>query len=250
MTVTGERLSEIFVELADTLIDEFDVVDFMTVLASRCVELLDATEVGLILADQRGNLRVVGSSSERMHVLELFELQNEEGPCLDCLRNGEQVVNEPLEEADARWPRFAPEARRVGYRTAHALPMRLRGHVIGALNAFSSNGRRLSPAELRIGQAMADVATIGMLQQQAVNQARQLAEQLQTALNTRVAIEQAKGVLAERLGIDVDEGFAILRTHARSNNRRLSDVAAEVVDGRLPVDRLAVAGSPEPNRHA
>ena len=181
-----QRLSQVLIELADTLVDDFDVVDFMATLASRCVELLGAREAGVMLADPQGALRAVASSSERARVLELYELQNEEGPCLDCYRSGEAVVNQPLDESQPRWPRFAPEARRLGFSAVHALPMRLRGEVIGAINIFNVANGDLSPIDVEVGQALADVATIGLLQHRSVREARVLSEQLQVALTSRV----------------------------------------------------------------
>lgn len=224
-------LARTFVELADTLVDDYDVVDFLSVLAGRCGELLGPAEVGVVVAGQDGSLRVVGSSSERLHVLELFEVQNEEGPCLDSYRTGEAILNAELTES--RWPAFSPRARDAGFEVAHALPMRLRETVIGALNVFQSNGAALNPGDLELSRALADVATIGLLQQRALRRATVLAEQLESALKTRIVIEQAKGVLAERLGIGVEEAFARLRRHARDGNQRLAEVAAGLVSGTV-----------------
>lgn len=228
-------VAQTMVELADTLVDDFDVIDFLTLLADRCVQLLDAAEVGLLLADFDGNLRVAGSSSERLRHLELFELQNDEGPCLDCYRTGEQVLNEDL-EGSIRWPTFAPRSREAGFRMAHALPMRLRGRCIGAVNVLTAHERYLAESEAALGQAMADIATIGLLQEQAVQRATVLAEQLEGALSNRVTIEQAKGVVAARLEVDVAEAFALFRAYARAHGRRLSDVAANLLARRLSAE--------------
>ena len=233
-----QRLSQVLIELADTLVDDFDVVDFMATLASRCVELLGAHEAGVMLADPQGALRAVASSSERARVLELYELQNEEGPCLDCYRSGEAVVNQPLDEPQPRWPRFAPEARRLGFSAVHALPMRLRGEVIGAINIFNVANGDLSPIDVEVGQALADVATIGLLQHRSVREARVLSEQLQVALTSRVILEQAKGVLSERASLDMPTAFGTLRSYARARGLPLSEVAGAVVDGTLTHDAL------------
>jgi transcriptional regulator with GAF, ATPase, and Fis domain len=158
-----EWLARTFVELVDTLVADFDLIDFMSVLVERCAELLDSAEVGLALAAGQGELRVLASSSERMRALELIEVQNDEGPCRDCLRSGEQVLNQRLDGAESRWPRFAPEAREAGFRMVHALPLRLRSDVIGAMNIFSSEFRELSPQDVNLTQALADVATIVIL---------------------------------------------------------------------------------------
>ncbi len=233
-----QRLSRVFVELADTLVTDFDVVDFMTVLAHRCVELLGASETGVVLADERASLRSVASSHESARLLDLFEIQNEEGPCLDCYRTGDQIVNVSVAARDARWPRFGHEARRLGFTTVHALPMRLRGQVIGAVNIFASNGSTLAPPEIEVGQALADVATVGLLQERSIREARLLNEQLQAALNSRIVIEQAKGMLAERLLLEMNASFETLRSYARNNNLKLSDVAHALVDGTLSAESL------------
>ncbi len=231
------RLSEVFVELADTLVDEFDVVEFLTVLAHRTVELLGATEAGVVLADEGGSLHSLASSTDAARLLELFELQNDEGPCLDCYRTGRPLLNAPLESPDA-WPTFGPEARRLGFVRVHALPMRLRGRVIGAVDVFSSSTADATPEDLAVGQALADVATIGLLQERSLREARVLNEGLQGALQSRIVIEQAKGMLAERRAIGMDAAFELLRAHARTRRRRLSAVAGDLLDGTLAAEEL------------
>ena len=233
-----ERLSRVFVELADTLVSGFDVVEFLHTLTERCVELLDVGAAGVVLADRQGVLRVMASSDERAHTLELFEVQNDEGPCLDCVRSGRPVVNEPLHAEGNRWPAFSREARGAGFLFAHALPLRLRDQVLGALNLFSDEQSLLAETELVVGQALADVATIGMLQARATEEARVLSEQLQGALNSRVIIEQAKGMLAEHARVDLDAAFRLLRGYARHHNEYLSDVAQAVVKGAIPADAV------------
>ena len=227
----AELLSETFVELTDTMVAGFDVIDFMHVLTDRSVQLLDVAAAGLLLADPRGELRVVAASSETARLLELFQLQNDEGPCLDCFRTGQPVQAADLAPAASRWPRFAPAARQAGFAAVQALPMRLREQVIGALNLFRADPGALAPAGIRVGQALADVATISLLHERGMRHSDVLNEQLQTALNSRVVIEQAKGKLAERLGVDMDQAFALLRDHARASNRRLSDLARAFIDG-------------------
>lgn len=240
------RLAEVFVSLADTLVTGFDVVGLFDDLASACVDLLAVTAAGLMLVDPNGRLRVMASSSERSRLLELLEIQNDEGPCLDCWRDGEAVVAADLEVEGARWPKFTREATRVGFSAVYALPMRLREETIGALNLFHRDAHAVSPAYLQLGQALADVATIGMLQQRAVQRSVELADQLQTALNSRLVIEQAKGVLAERENTDMAGAFELLRGHARRNNRKLSDVAADVISGELLGADLRAQRRPRP----
>lgn len=224
------QLADVFVEMADTLVDEFDMIEFLHVLTARCVQLLGVSAAGLLLTDQQDTLQVVAASSERTRLLELFQLQTDQGPCVDCFRTGQPVSVADLPSA-GRWPRFAAAAAEVGFAAVHAVPMRLRTEVIGALNLFDTAPGPLDVAKLRIGQALADVATIGLLQQRAIHRRDTLTEQLQTALDNRVLIEQAKGVLAERLHLDMDEAFALLRRYARNHHRRLSDLAQAVVDG-------------------
>ena len=225
-------LARTFVELADTLVDDFDVVELLTLLADRCVEVLDVDAAGLMLVAPEGDLRVVASSSEEMRLVELFELQSQEGPCPDCYRTGEPVMSSDLMD-NPRWPRFGPVALRAGFKSVHAIPMRLRGVTIGALNLFRADAGGLDEADVVAAQALADVATIGILQHRAGLQAHMVVDQLNHALNSRVMIEQAKGMLAERSGIDMGAAFTWLRNHARSHNLLLVDVAQAVIDGTL-----------------
>jgi transcriptional regulator with GAF, ATPase, and Fis domain len=245
----GELLSATFVELTDTLVVGFDVIDFLHVLTDRSAQLLNVSAAGLLLADPRGELRVVAASSEAARVLELFQLQSDQGPCLDCFRSGRPVAAADLAAEAARWPRFAPAAREAGFAGVQALPMRLREQVIGALNLFSADAGALAPADVRVGQALADVATISLLHERSMRHSDTLNEQLQTALNSRVIIEQAKGKLAERLGIDTNQAFSILRDFARARNLRLSDLARAFVDGRETFTSLTASmpsGGPAP----
>ena len=238
-------LARTFVELADTLVDEFDVVDLLTRLADRCVEVLAVEAAGIMLAAPDGQLRVMASSSEMMRVLELFEIQAQEGPCLDAHDTGLPVVNQNLSGADGRWPRFAAEAVAAGFQSVHALPMKLRGVVIGALNMFRSGTGEMSAADIEVAQAFADVATIAILQHRAAQEAQVINEQLTYALNSRIVIEQAKGMVAERLGLDMVRSFATLRSHARNHNVRLADVANAVIVGDLAATAL---DEPPPSR--
>jgi GAF domain-containing protein len=226
-----DLLSDTFVDLADTMVADFDVIDFLHLLTDRTVRLLGASAAGVVLADPRGELRVAAASSEEAGLLELFQLQNDQGPCLDCFRTGQPVTATDLASQAQSWPRFADAATRAGFRTVEALPMRLRDQVIGALNLFRAEPDSFDPADLRIAQALADVATIGLLHERNVRRSETVAEQLQAALNSRVVLEQAKGKLAERLGIDMDRAFTMLRDYARNANQRLTDVARDFVVG-------------------
>ena len=235
-------LARTFVELADTLVDDFDVVELLTLLAHRCVEMLDVAAAGLMLVAPEGDLRVVASSSEAMHLVELFELQSQDGPCPDCFRTGEPALHEDLTGEDQPWAHFGPVALAAGFRSVHALPMRLRGVTIGALNLFRTEKGSLEEPDVVAAQALADVATIAILQHRAAIEADIVVDQLNRALNSRVVIEQAKGILAERAGLDMEGAFSWLRNHARSNNLRLGDVAQSIIDGNLEPEPTSRAG--------
>jgi transcriptional regulator with GAF, ATPase, and Fis domain len=238
-----QRLTEVFVELADTLVEEFDVVEFLQTLSERCVELVDTDAAGLMLDDQRGNLRLIAHTHESARLLELFELQKSEGPCLDCFATGQVIANIDLADATGRWPQFAQAARDVGFGTSHAVPLRLRRQVIGALNLFTTGQRRLSDDHIAVAQGLADIATIGLLNERAIRNQVELSEQLQTALQSRILIEQAKGILSAQAGIGVDSAFALMRTHARRAGQPLTTVAGAVVAGRLDAVALQQAAA-------
>jgi len=233
-----DRIVATFVELADTMIDNFDVVEFLHRLVERSVELLDCAEVGLLLANATGRLQVMASSSERSEALELLQSQHEEGPCFECYHSAQLVFSEDLAVDRDRWPRFAPAAIEAGISSVHAIPMRVRGESVGALNLFRSQIGRIDERDLTLGQGMADIAAVALLQERAMRETRGVVAQLQSALNSRVLIEQAKGVLAERARISVDGAFAIMRAYARAHNLRLSDTARDVVEGNLDTREL------------
>jgi anti-anti-sigma factor len=231
----------VFVEVSDTLIDEFDLLDFLHMLTMRTAELSSASVVGLVLADKNGDLRFMAASREDARLLELFQLQNDEGPCLDAFRSGAPVVNTDLRDDTDRWPLFAPHATAAGFRSVHAFPLRLRTQVIGALNVFGADdGARLDADDVPLVQALADMASIGLLQERTIRQGQVLTEQLQGALNSRVIIEQAKGAVAQARGVNVDEAFALIRGYARSNNRRLGKVAQSIIANIDAIPELAL----------
>ena len=232
-TVREARMVAAFVEMADTLVADYDVVDVLHRLVEHTVALLDAAAAGLLLADQRGSLQVVASSTEAVRLLELFQLQANEGPCLDAFRTAEPVLADDLAAVSRRWPAFTPEALQQGFASVHAVPLRLRGEVIGALNLFGHHTGRLSAADLLVAQALADTATIGILQERAIHRGEVLTEQLQTALNSRITIEQAKGVLCHASDLHMDQTFEVLRNYARHHSVRLSDVATQLANATL-----------------
>jgi transcriptional regulator with GAF, ATPase, and Fis domain len=246
--MADERLVETFVELADTLIDEFDVIDFLHLLVDRCVELLDVDAAGLLLADQQGHLQVMASSNEHVRLLELFQLQNAEGPCLDAFAAGTRVSVADLRAQGCRWPNFATAAGAAGFIAVDALPMRLRNQVIGALTLFHARPGELTDTALRDAQALVGVATIGLLQERAIRHQEIITEQLQTALHSRVIIEQAKGLVAERLGVEMDTAFTALRSYARARNQKLGEVARMVISGHVSTRELLTVETPARQR--
>lgn len=236
----AEELAETLVELADTLSAEFDLDDFLRLLVNRCVRLLDVDAAGVFLMDHG-----VAASSERVVLLELSAQRNDEGPSRDCFRSGESIAVPDLAAESTRWPAYVAEARRSGFAATHTVPLHRRDELIGALTLFRVQPGALEKSDTRLAQVMADVATISILGTRALRRQEKLAAQLQHALNSRVIIEQAKGVLAERLGMNMMTAFATLRSYARSHNTRVSELALSIVDGRFNTDLLRGNG-PKP----
>jgi GAF domain-containing protein len=237
-----ESLIRSLVEMADTLVDTYDVIDLLTGLADRCVNLLGASAAGVMLVSPQGDLRLVASSSEATRVLEAFELQAQEGPCVDAFNSGARVEHERLWGGAGRWPRFSAVAIEAGFQSASALPLRLREVTVGALNLFHVGPEPMQESDVAVAQALADLATISVLQHRAATEAQRLNEQLSVALTSRVVIEQAKGVISERAGVDLAEAFSRLRAYARNHNLLLTEVAQAAVEGNL--DPSAWATSP------
>ncbi|MEU8632827.1 GAF and ANTAR domain-containing protein [Amycolatopsis sp. NPDC048633] len=240
------QVTKAFVALADTLVDDYDVADLLHTLVRQCVLLLDVAAAGLTLADERGGLQVLASSTEQARLLELFQLDIDEGPCIECFTSSTPVLVADIAAQAERWPRFAAEAAKDGFASVHAVPLRLRRQTIGALNLFGLNPGELSADDVALAQGLADTATIGILHERAIRQGEVLSEQLQTALNSRVIIEQAKGVLAVSGQLSMEAAFAALRDFARRNNRRLSDVARALADRELAP--AVVLASPKASR--
>jgi transcriptional regulator with GAF, ATPase, and Fis domain len=235
-----ERLANAFVGLADTLVADYDVIELAQQLIDSTMTLLPIDAAGILLGDPKGELHVFASSSEQTRLLELFQVEANAGPCLEAYRTGQPVLVADLAADGARWPAFAERADEYALRAVTALPLRLRSERIGALNLFRSEAGLMEAADVAVAQALADVATIGILHQRVLTQSELVNQQLQTALNTRLIIEQAKGVLAERGTIDMDRAFNLLRGHARNNNRRLADLARDVVNGADTTDILGM----------
>ncbi len=241
--ISTNRIADLFVDVADTLVSDFDIIDFLHNLAVHASEVTGSPAVGLLLSDLSGGLNQVAASSEDAQTLELLQLQHSEGPCVDCYRTGRAVIEDDLASAHERWPNFAPRAVAAGITKVHAFPMRLRDDVLGALNVFGRPDDRMDPDDVRLVQSLADFATIAILHERALTRAESLTEQLQFALNSRIVIEQAKGAVARAYGIGVDEAFEIIRVHARSNRLRLTEVARAVVTDRAVMETLRPAQS-------
>jgi transcriptional regulator with GAF, ATPase, and Fis domain len=239
MSESRERdITQAFVSLASSLVNGHDVVDLLSDLTIDCAALLDVASAGLLLADGHGVLHVLAASSQRTHHLEVFQVQREEGPCLDCYRDAKQVSVPDLDQATERWPQFVKAARMAGFASVHALPMRLRDNILGTLGLFGTTTGALNPEDISLGQALADVASVALIQDKVAADRTAVNEQLQTALTSRVVIEQAKGVLAQQADLDMTQAFAVLRRYSRDHNLRLTDVAKAVVGRSLPAQQV------------
>jgi len=233
-----------FVVLADTLVADYDVVELLDRLASDCVELIDVSAAGILLVNPIGELDLVASSNEASRLIEVFQLESNEGPCVEATRTGQTVFYEDALVLEDRWPSFVGAMRRFGFTSVYAIPLRLRTETIGALNLFTTDNVMLSDHDRRICQAFADVATIGILQQRTLSRVSLLSEQLQLALNSRITVEQAKGIISEYGAIDVGEAFVAIRAYARENRVKLSTVASQLISREL----LPGAVTPEGTR--
>ena len=241
-----QQLTEVFVEVADSLIDDFDLIDFLQQLSVRCMELLDVAAVGILLADAHDHLQVLAASDEHTRLLELLALQHDQGPCVDCYRSGTPRTNINLHDARTTggWPQFAAAAKATGFVSANTIPLRLRGRVIGVLGLFQTDPDPLSPEDITLAQALADVATIAILQQRTLAQSEMERGQLQYALSSRIVLEQVKGILAERWHLSVDDAFAAFRTYARSTHQHLADLGRQIADGTFDTDQIPHRAAP------
>ncbi len=240
------RVADRLVALADTLVDDFDVVELLDQLVADCVDLLAVSAAGILLRNRDDVLDVVASSNEASRLMEVFQLQSDKGPSIDAVTTGEQILVEHLDVLRRRWPDFAHAVEGAGFAEVYAIPLRLRSETIGALNLFNTSESTLTGSDLRLAQALADVATIGIIQQRSTARASLLAEQLQLALTTRITVEQAKGILAEYGGIDVGAAFVALRGYARTNRAKLSGVAGQLVSRTLDPSAILPPGVRRP----
>jgi GAF domain-containing protein len=227
------QIAHAVVSLADTVRADFDVTDLLYSLTTYCVELLGVDTAGVLLADENDQMQTVASSHHHIELLELFQAQHDQGPCVDAHRTGEHVSAPHLEDAATRWPEFVGRASAVGVQSVHAVPLKLHDHVLGALGLFGNHTGPLPDGDLALAEHLAAAAAGALLHIRAQRSSQVIAEQLQHALNSRVIIEQAKGLLAERHTLPLDEAFTLLRNHARSHGQRLITVAREAIEGQL-----------------
>ncbi|MEO6827953.1 MAG: GAF and ANTAR domain-containing protein [Microbacteriaceae bacterium] len=229
------RINEAFVKLADTLTADYDVIDLLHTLMEECIELLGTQAGGLMLADTLGNLELVASTNEQADFVEIMQLNAGAGPCIECFTAGKAVAVADIDDVGTTWPEFRAAALQRGFRSVHATPLQLRGQIIGTMNLFGTSVGVLSPKDAAVTQALADVATIGILQERMIRESSIVTEQLQRALDSRVLIEQAKGVLSQTGSMEMGEAFSALRAYARNNNLSLRSVAEGVTTRSLDV---------------
>ena len=238
MTRTESDVTQAFVSLSNRLVNGADVVELLADLTADCARLLDIASAGLLLADARGVLHVMAATSEHTRVLEVFQVQRAEGPCRDSYLAGEAISVPDLGQAADRWPLFVPAARSAGFVSVHALPLRLGDLKLGTLGLFGASVGSLSEADLSLGQALADVASVALVQDRTVLDQSAVNGQLQTALDGRVVIEQAKGIVAQVGDVDMPAAFQVLRRYARDHNQRLTELARAVTTRELPARHL------------
>ncbi len=229
----ASRVSAAFLKIADTLVDDYDVLDLLHTLVDECVGLLDATAAGLMLAGPDGVLQVLASTSEESHLIEVLQQETGSGPCVECYTTGVPITISDIAGTGDRWPEFRDAAVALGFQSVHGFPMRVRGRTIGAMNLFRTDTGELSAEDIAIGQALADVSTISILQERTIRESAVVNDQLQRALNSRILIEQAKGMISHISTVDTNEAFQRLRSHARAHNTSLRDTAEAVLNRTL-----------------
>src|SRR3954462_10298523 len=233
-TEPPDMFAAVFGDIAEALLqDDLDLIDVLDQLLTACLSMLDIDAAAVVLDDQKGHLIPVASSNEEAALVDLFQLRMNQGPCLDAIRGNETVTSDDLERDHDRWPAFCDAALEIGFRSVMAVPMRQNGNTIGGLNMFSNRSGDLSDGRLRLATALTHLATLAIFHQQSARRSAELADQLQHALNSRVVIEQAKGVIAERLGVGMEAAFDRIRRYARDHNRKLGEVAAAVIKGEV-----------------
>ena len=232
------RITTAFVAVADTLTTDFDVIDLLHTLVEQCTTILDTDAGGLMLVDSAGQLELMTSTSEAADFVEVMQLNADSGPCIDCFKRGIAVSVPDIKKDGAQWPEFQRAALDKGFQSAHAIPLKLRGQIIGTMNLFAHQTGALSVRDAAVAQALADVATIGILQERVIRESNILAEQLHRALDSRVLVEQAKGIISHSLSVSMDQAFAVLRAHARDNNLTIRSVAEGISNLSVSVESI------------
>lgn len=222
------RVLHAVVSLVDSLLDDFDVVELLTDLTERCTQLLDISAAGLLLADPYRHLHLMAATSQRTRELELFQLQSDEGPCLDCYAGGEPISIADLATEHQRWPRFAPAAADAGFVSVHAVPLRAVGTALGALGLFGNHAGDLDDADLLVAQSLAHIASVAILQEHSPTPTS-VPSKLRTATTNQIVVEQAKGYLREYFDIPIAEAFVLLRRYAHAHGPHLTDVARRLI---------------------
>jgi signal transduction protein with GAF and PtsI domain len=222
------RVLDAVVSLVDSLLDDFDVVDLLTELTEQCAQLLDVAAAGLLLATPRRQLQLMAATSEKIHHLELFQLQADQGPCLDCYATGQPISVADMQTEAARWPRFAAAATEAGFASVHAVPMRAASTVLGALGLFGTGVGELNDADRLVAQTLAHIACVAILQDHPATPATVLPH-LQAALTSRIVVDQAKGFLSQRLAVSVDDAFTLLRRYARTHGDHLTELSRRLI---------------------
>ena len=237
-----EKINDAFVRVTGTLVNDYDIVDLLSTLVNTCTELLDVQAGGILLADSVGVLELVASTSEEAETVEIMVLAAGAGPCVDCYTTGAPVNVPDIAQDAQRWPRFQRTALEQGFRAAHATPLRLHGQVIGAMNLLSTMPGPLSERDIKLAQALADVATVGIMHERTFRQPGTVAAQLYLALDTRVLIEQAKGALAQYLSCTMSEAFNALRGYARLHNVTLRFASQGILNRTIPIEQIPATG--------
>ena len=233
-----ERINDAFVRVAGTLVDDYDVLDLLSTLMNTCTDLLDVQAGGILLADSTGQLELVASTSEEAEIVEIMIVAAGAGPCIDCFNTGTVVSVADIDADAGQWPRFRKTALDQGFRATHATPLRLHGEVVGAMNLLSTDVGALSSRDAKLAQALADVATVGILHERSLRQPEMVAAQLHLALDTRILVEQAKGVLAQIRSCTMTEAFTTLRDYARAHDVTLRVAAEGVVNRTISAEAL------------
>ncbi|MGW7412317.1 GAF and ANTAR domain-containing protein [Streptomyces sp. NPDC054863] len=242
-----QHIAKAFVSLADSFAEDVDPTVLLDRLAAHCVALTSTDAAGIMMIDARGSLRTMAVSDSRAALLELFQMQSGQGPCIDAWHEQHRLDVPDLATQESRWPDFVPLARELGFRGAYALPMKVNGQGVGALNLLREDPGTLTDTELALAQALADVACVAVVRWQA-DPARphDVLTQVQAAVSVKATIETAKGLLAAAGGIGVQEADAALHRYSRLHGMSPSDAAQQLVRRTLDPCEVMAARTASP----